>query len=66
MTVRGFASSELWNVAWHRFAMVLHLAADEPVMEGEEPLPGQPTPEPDWTLVSPQGREGGMSLSLVA
>ncbi|XP_073160998.1 serine/threonine-protein kinase 36 isoform X11 [Lepidochelys kempii] len=62
--VRGFASSELWNVAWHRFAMVLHLAADEPVMEGEEPLPGQPTPEPDWTLVSPQGTALFLSLAL--
>ncbi|XP_048724618.2 serine/threonine-protein kinase 36 isoform X7 [Caretta caretta] len=64
VTVRGFASSELWNVAWHRFAMVLHLAADEPVMEGEEPLPGQPTPEPDWTLVSPQGTALFLSLAL--
>ncbi|XP_037768624.1 serine/threonine-protein kinase 36 isoform X2 [Chelonia mydas] len=64
VTVRGFASSELWNVAWHRFAMVLHLATDEPVMEGEEPLPGQPTPEPDWTLVSPQGTALFLSLAL--
>ncbi|TFK03568.1 ubiquitin-conjugating enzyme E2 R2 [Platysternon megacephalum] len=64
VTVRGFAGSELWNVAWHRFAMVLRLAADEPVMEGETPRPGQPTPEPDWTLVSPQGTALFLSLAL--
>nr|XP_042698943.1 serine/threonine-protein kinase 36 isoform X3 [Chrysemys picta bellii] len=64
VTVRGFAGSELWNVAWHRFAMMLRLAAAEPVMEGETPRPGQPTPEPDWTLISPQGTALFLSLAL--
>ncbi|XP_039351749.1 serine/threonine-protein kinase 36 isoform X1 [Mauremys reevesii] len=64
VTVRGFAGSELWNVAWHRFARMLRLAAAEPVMEGETPRPGQPTPEPDWTLVSPQGTALFLSLAL--
>ncbi|KAM9123139.1 LOW QUALITY PROTEIN: serine/threonine-protein kinase 36 [Pangshura tecta] len=64
VTVRGFASSELWHVAWHRFTMMLRLAAAEPVMEGETPRPGQPTPEPDWTLISPQGTALFLSLAL--
>ncbi|XP_030435984.1 serine/threonine-protein kinase 36 isoform X2 [Gopherus evgoodei] len=64
VTVRGFAGSELWNVAWHRFAMMLRLATAEPVMEGETPQPGQPAPEPDWTLVSPQGTMLFLSLAL--
>uniref|UniRef100_A0A8C0JAZ2 Serine/threonine-protein kinase 36 n=1 Tax=Chelonoidis abingdonii TaxID=106734 RepID=A0A8C0JAZ2_CHEAB len=64
VTVRGFAGSELWNVAWHRFAMMLRLAAAEPVMEGETPQPGQPALEPDWTLVSPQGTALFLSLAL--
>uniref|UniRef100_A0A8C3XWL5 Serine/threonine-protein kinase 36 n=1 Tax=Chelydra serpentina TaxID=8475 RepID=A0A8C3XWL5_CHESE len=64
VTVRGFAGSELWTVAWHRFAMVLRLAAAEPAMEGESPQPGQPTPEPDWTLISPQGTALFLSLAL--
>ncbi|XP_067385529.1 serine/threonine-protein kinase 36 [Emydura macquarii macquarii] len=62
--VRGFAGSELWNVAWRRFAMVLRLATDKPVMEGETPRPGQPAPEPDWILISPQGIVLFLSLAL--
>nr|XP_025033645.1 serine/threonine-protein kinase 36 [Pelodiscus sinensis] len=62
--VRGFAGSELWNIAWHRVAMVLRLAADKPGMEGETPRSGQPAPEPDWTLISPRGTALFLSLAL--
>ncbi|XP_075789081.1 serine/threonine-protein kinase 36 isoform X2 [Pelodiscus sinensis] len=62
--VRGFAGSELWNIAWHRVAMVLRLAADKSGMEGETPRSGQPAPEPDWTLISPRGTALFLSLAL--
>ncbi|XP_059499243.1 serine/threonine-protein kinase 36 isoform X2 [Stegostoma tigrinum] len=53
--LRDFADSELWNTAWHCLAQVLHLSPDRPVMEGETPRPGQPSPVPDWSTLSPSG-----------
>ncbi|XP_041035943.1 serine/threonine-protein kinase 36-like [Carcharodon carcharias] len=50
-----FADSELWNTAWHHLARVLRLTGDRPVMEGETPRPGQPSPIPDWNTISPSG-----------
>ncbi|XP_038636280.1 serine/threonine-protein kinase 36 [Scyliorhinus canicula] len=50
-----FADSELWNSVWHRLARVLQLTGDRPVMEGETPRPGQPSPVPDWSVISPSG-----------
>ncbi|XP_062972829.1 serine/threonine-protein kinase 36 [Elgaria multicarinata webbii] len=62
--VRDFATSELWSIVWHRFAMVLHLTTQAPVMEGETPRGGQGAPEPDWNLISPQGILLFLSLAL--
>ncbi|XP_061465302.1 serine/threonine-protein kinase 36 isoform X2 [Rhineura floridana] len=62
--VREFATSELWGIAWHRFAMVLHLTTQKPVMEGETPRAAQQAPEPDWSLISPQGTLLFLSLAL--
>ncbi|XP_063144971.1 serine/threonine-protein kinase 36 [Candoia aspera] len=62
--VREFAASELWSIVWHRFAMVLHLTSQEPVMEGETPRVGQQPPEPDWNLLSSQGSLLFLSLVL--
>ncbi|XP_044294432.1 serine/threonine-protein kinase 36 [Varanus komodoensis] len=62
--VWDFASSELWSVVWHRFAMVLHLTTQAPVMEGETPRTGQHSPEPHWNLISPQGALVFLSLAL--
>ncbi|XP_053257985.1 serine/threonine-protein kinase 36 isoform X2 [Podarcis raffonei] len=62
--VREFATSELWGIVWHRFAMVLHLTSQEPVMEGDTPRAGQEAPEPYWNLISPQGTLLFLSLAL--
>nr|XP_028597794.1 serine/threonine-protein kinase 36 isoform X2 [Podarcis muralis] len=62
--VREFATSELWGIVWHRFAMVLHLTSQEPVMEGDTPRAGQQAPEPYWNLISPQGTLLFLSLAL--
>ncbi|XP_066467725.1 serine/threonine-protein kinase 36 isoform X2 [Tiliqua scincoides] len=63
--VREFARSELWSIAWHRFAMVLHLTGEEPVMEGDTPRVGQHAPEPEWNLISSQGTLLFLSLALL-
>ncbi|XP_042309581.1 serine/threonine-protein kinase 36 [Sceloporus undulatus] len=62
--VRAFAASELWSIIWHRFAMVLHLTTQEPVIDGENPRAGQHVPVPDWTLISPQGTLLFLSLAI--
>ncbi|XP_019378201.1 PREDICTED: serine/threonine-protein kinase 36 isoform X2 [Gavialis gangeticus] len=61
----GFAGSELWDIMWHRVAAALGLARGEPEMESEMPRPGQPTPEPDWNLISPQGTLLFVNLALL-
>ncbi|XP_069100516.1 serine/threonine-protein kinase 36 isoform X2 [Pleurodeles waltl] len=62
--IREFTASEFWKILWHRLASVLHLSGDRPIMEGETPRPGQPTPEPDWSLISSQGIAVFLSLAL--
>ncbi|XP_020647678.3 serine/threonine-protein kinase 36 isoform X1 [Pogona vitticeps] len=62
--VRDFAASETWSIVWHRFAMVLHLTRQGPVMEGETPRVGQHASKPDWNLISPQGTLLFLSLAL--
>ncbi|XP_074857886.1 serine/threonine-protein kinase 36 isoform X2 [Carettochelys insculpta] len=64
VVLQGFAGSELWNAVWRRGAGALRLAAEQPAMEGDAPRPGQPTAEPDWILISPQGTELFLSLAL--
>ncbi|XP_019410075.1 PREDICTED: serine/threonine-protein kinase 36 isoform X2 [Crocodylus porosus] len=61
----GFAGSELWDIMWHRVAAALGLACGEPEMESETPRPGQPTLEPDWNLISPQGTLLFLNLALL-
>ncbi|XP_015272038.1 PREDICTED: serine/threonine-protein kinase 36 [Gekko japonicus] len=62
--VREFTGSDLWNIVWHRFAMVLRLTKGAPVMESETPRAGQRVPEPEWNLISPQGTLLFLSLVL--
>lgn len=50
---QGFAASELWSVLWHGVAAVLRVGAEP---EGETP-----GAQPDWNLLSPQGRSCGAS-----
>ncbi|XP_064425478.1 serine/threonine-protein kinase 36 [Latimeria chalumnae] len=60
-----FTTSDLWNVLWHRLATMLRISSDKPVMEGETPRPGCPTPEPEWNFLSPMGLETFLSLALL-
>ncbi|NWR26788.1 STK36 kinase, partial [Tachuris rubrigastra] len=61
---QGFASSELWSLVWHCVAVVLRVGSDRAALEGELPGAGQPTAEPDWNLLSPQGTLLFLSLVL--
>ena len=51
---QGFATSELWSVVWHCVAAVLRVGSDRAA--GDPPGADRPTAEPDWNLLSPQGR----------
>lgn len=51
-----FAASELWSVVWHRVAAVLHVGSDRALLDGESPGAAHLAVEPDWNLLSPQGR----------
>ncbi|KAJ7345974.1 hypothetical protein JRQ81_001924 [Phrynocephalus forsythii] len=62
--VRDFAASEIWSIVWHRFAMVLHLTSQGPLMEGETPRVDHHAPQPDWNLISPQGTLLFLSVAL--
>ncbi|NXT58518.1 STK36 kinase, partial [Pluvianellus socialis] len=61
---QGFAASELWSVAWHCVAAVLHVGSDRAALEGDPPAANHPTAEPDWNLLSPQGALLFLSLAL--
>uniref|UniRef100_H3ACZ5 non-specific serine/threonine protein kinase n=1 Tax=Latimeria chalumnae TaxID=7897 RepID=H3ACZ5_LATCH len=60
-----FTTSDLWNVLWHRLATMLRISSDKPVMEGETPRPGCPTPEPEWNFLSPMVGKNIYFSSLV-
>ncbi|XP_060008079.1 serine/threonine-protein kinase 36 isoform X1 [Lagenorhynchus albirostris] len=62
--VRVVASSEMWTVLWHRFSMVLRLPEEASVQEEELSLSSPQSPEPDWTLISPQGMAALLSLAM--
>ncbi|XP_031507400.1 serine/threonine-protein kinase 36 isoform X3 [Papio anubis] len=62
--IRDVASSEMWTVLWHRFSMVLRLPKEASAQEGELLLSNPPSPEPDWTLISPQGMAALLSLAM--
>lgn len=53
--IRDLASSEMWTALWHRFSMALRLPEEVPTQEEELLLSSRQSPEPDWTLISPQG-----------
>lgn len=54
--MEGFATSDLWSIMWHCVAVVLRVGSDRAALEGDSPGAGHPTAEPDWNLLSPQGR----------
>ncbi|XP_032493170.1 serine/threonine-protein kinase 36 isoform X1 [Phocoena sinus] len=62
--IRVMASSEMWTVLWHRFSMVLRLPEEASVQEEELSLSSPQSPEPDWTLISPQGMAALLSLAM--
>nr|XP_055146640.1 serine/threonine-protein kinase 36 isoform X5 [Symphalangus syndactylus] len=62
--IRDVASSEMWTVLWHRFSVVLRLPEEASAQEGELSLSSPPSPEPDWTLISPQGMAALLSLAM--
>ncbi|XP_025950899.2 serine/threonine-protein kinase 36 isoform X1 [Dromaius novaehollandiae] len=61
---RGFAASELWSIVWHSVAVVLHVGSENAALEGDSLGAGNPTAEPDWNLLSPQGILLFLSLAL--
>uniref|UniRef100_A0A8C3DR03 non-specific serine/threonine protein kinase n=1 Tax=Corvus moneduloides TaxID=1196302 RepID=A0A8C3DR03_CORMO len=62
---QGFASSELWSLVWHCVAVVLHVGTNRAALEGDPPPgAGHHMAEPDWNLLSPQGRRTLFFLSL--
>lgn len=62
---QGFAASELWSVVWHCVAVVLRAGNHRVVLEGDPPGADHPTAEPDWNLLSPQGRSCRMAWTLL-
>ncbi|XP_003991203.1 serine/threonine-protein kinase 36 isoform X2 [Felis catus] len=58
--IRDVASSEMWTILWHRFSMALRLPEE---VSPQESQPSQ-SPEPDWTLISPQGMAALLSLAV--
>ncbi|NXK62231.1 STK36 kinase, partial [Sylvietta virens] len=62
---QGFASSELWSLAWHCVAVVLGGGGNRAALEGDlPPGAGDPMADPDWNLLSPQGTLLFLSLAL--
>ncbi|XP_049744145.1 serine/threonine-protein kinase 36 isoform X2 [Elephas maximus indicus] len=62
--IRDMASSEMWTILWHRFSMALRLPEEVSTQEEELSLSSPQSPEPDWTLISPQGMAALLSLAV--
>ncbi|XP_056663843.1 serine/threonine-protein kinase 36 isoform X2 [Monodelphis domestica] len=62
--VQDVANSELWTILWHRFFMTLRLSEEVPTSEDKMSLPSQSVPEPEWTLISPQGITALLNVAL--
>ncbi|MBZ3880629.1 Serine/threonine-protein kinase 36 [Sciurus carolinensis] len=62
--IRDVASSEMWTILWHRFSMTLRLPEEVSTQEEELSLSDPSIPEPDWTLISPQGIAALLSLAM--
>ncbi|NXU49421.1 STK36 kinase, partial [Turnix velox] len=58
---QGFSASELWTVVWHCVSVVLRVGSARAALEGNGP---GAEPEPDWSLLSPQGTLLFLSLAL--
>uniref|UniRef100_A0A669PC73 non-specific serine/threonine protein kinase n=1 Tax=Phasianus colchicus TaxID=9054 RepID=A0A669PC73_PHACC len=56
---QSFAASELWSMVWHCVPAVLCMGGSGAALEGNSPEAGAPVAEPDWSLLSPQGRSCG-------
>ncbi|XP_066046246.1 serine/threonine-protein kinase 36 [Chamaea fasciata] len=62
---QGFAFSELWSLAWHSVAVVLHVGTNGAMLEGDPPPgAGHPMAEPDWNLLSARGTLLFLRLAL--
>ncbi|KAM9248984.1 serine/threonine-protein kinase 36 isoform 2-T2 [Dugong dugon] len=61
--IRDIASSEMWTILWHRFSMALRLP-EEVCTQEDLSLSSPQSPEPDWTLISPQGMAALLSLAV--
>ncbi|XP_033620536.1 serine/threonine-protein kinase 36 isoform X2 [Fukomys damarensis] len=62
--IRDVASSEMWTILWRRFSMALKLPDKVSTQEEDLSLSSPPSPEPDWTLISPQGMAALLSLAI--
>ncbi|XP_045416026.1 serine/threonine-protein kinase 36 isoform X2 [Lemur catta] len=62
--IRDVANSEMWTILWHRFSMALRLPKEVSAQEEELLLSSPRSPEPDWTLISPQGMAALLSLAM--
>lgn len=62
--IRDVATSEMWTILWHRFSMALRLPEEVSTQEEELSLSDSSIPEPDWTLISPQGIAALLSLAM--
>ncbi|XP_073927823.1 serine/threonine-protein kinase 36 isoform X2 [Castor canadensis] len=62
--IRDVASSDVWTILWHRFSMALKLPEKASTQEEGMSLSSSPNPEPDWTLISPQGMVALLSLAM--
>ncbi|GAB1285095.1 Serine/threonine-protein kinase 36 [Apodemus speciosus] len=62
--IRDVAASEVWTILWHRFSMALRLPEEVSAQEDDLSLSSPSSPEPDWTLISPQGMAALLSLAM--
>lgn len=62
--ISDLTSSEMWTALWHRFSMALRLPEEVSTQEEELLLSSPQSPEPDWTLISPQGVAALLNLAV--
>ncbi|XP_072128102.1 serine/threonine-protein kinase 36 isoform X2 [Mobula birostris] len=57
--------SEVWPLSWRRVCRALRICPEGPLMEGDTPRPGRPTPVPNWSCLSPTGLLAFLSLATL-
>ncbi|XP_059810044.1 serine/threonine-protein kinase 36 isoform X2 [Hypanus sabinus] len=57
--------SEVWPLSWQRVCRTLRICPEGPLMEGDTPRPGRPTPVPNWSCLSPTGLRAFLSLATL-